>query len=172
MDLFWSGRRTSASILYLANRYFARAVIHDRGAISTLCPSYPSILLVLNAVDLGLSLMAKFSKYDLDNTSLTVFAAPITAVLVSHFLLDLQGANRRQMKLGTEDAVQLSSVVQDDEDRPLSFAEEVSSFGSIVLTSEDATEELAASTEPDRPEDAPVAGHATDEAPDSPLTDG
>ncbi|KAI0704458.1 hypothetical protein C8T65DRAFT_653590 [Cerioporus squamosus] len=104
-----------------------------------------TILLVLNALDLRLSLAAIFDKHDRDNTSLTVFASPITAILVSHFLLDLQEANQRSLKLGTEDISSPDLHHHNEQHPALSLAQEleVSPFGAIISTLDDATGELA-----------------------------
>ncbi|RPD53384.1 hypothetical protein L227DRAFT_617052 [Lentinus tigrinus ALCF2SS1-6] len=108
---------------------------------------YFLILLVLNVVDLSLSLTTIFNKHDPDNASLTVFAAPVTAVLTSRFLLDLQEAERRQMRLSPEDAKRLSPEVHSHEDRSLFSSEEVATFGTIIFASDDDAEEYAGAEE-------------------------
>ena len=73
----------------------------------------------------------------------------VTTILTSRFLLDLQEANRRCVRMvPAGDAGRLSPDVYDNDDRPLSFSEEVASFGTIIFATDDETAELSGAEEP------------------------
>ncbi|RPD57188.1 hypothetical protein L226DRAFT_614396 [Lentinus tigrinus ALCF2SS1-7] len=68
---------------------------------------YFIVLLVLNLLHLVLSATSLVSN-NTDGSLMTIFTAPITAILISHFLLDLQEANRTDVRMDAGNPLQFS----------------------------------------------------------------
>ncbi|KAM5536576.1 hypothetical protein V8D89_009671 [Ganoderma adspersum] len=96
--LTWAtlGRRDAASKFNLNSRWSLSTIMFRDG----------TVLLSLNVLHLAFTLSTTFGHL-ISNISL--FEDEITAVLVSRFLLDLQTANQRSLKLGSSDPLHLST---------------------------------------------------------------
>ncbi|TFK80365.1 hypothetical protein K466DRAFT_559142 [Polyporus arcularius HHB13444] len=91
--------------------------------------SYFSILTILNVLHLAFS-VADVARDGASSMSyITLVIDPLLAVLVCRFLLDLQDASRRNIKLGTDDALHCSTL---DEQASLSFARVLGSGATII----------------------------------------
>ncbi|KAI1791857.1 hypothetical protein LXA43DRAFT_381020 [Ganoderma leucocontextum] len=86
---------------------------------------YFLVLLSLNVLHLAFTLSATFGHLI---SNIAIFEDQITAVLVSRFLLDLQTANQRSLKLSTNDPLHLSTGTFDG-GGSVAFARVVGSLG-------------------------------------------
>ncbi|PIL24627.1 hypothetical protein GSI_12511 [Ganoderma sinense ZZ0214-1] len=92
---------------------------------------YFGSLLILNALHLTFTLVAIDLAFE--NVSyMTMFTEPVTAVLVSRFLLDLQAANRKTLRLDSQDLSQ-EETSQGVPTGSLIFNRVVGSLGSSIL---------------------------------------
>ncbi|KAI0711168.1 hypothetical protein C8T65DRAFT_185592 [Cerioporus squamosus] len=105
--------------LSFTGRTFAGVLLRDGIA-------YFLVLLTMNVLHMAFSLRSILTNADI--SEITVFTEPVTAVLVSRFLIDLQEANRKAVHQ-TSFANPDSSLTDDD---PLHFANFVNSFGASI----------------------------------------
>ncbi|KAI0705759.1 hypothetical protein C8T65DRAFT_740799 [Cerioporus squamosus] len=96
---------------------------------------YFMVLFVLNALHLSFTLTSIFGIDEPSN--ITLFTDPLTSVLTWHFLLDLQEANQRDLKLDSDDPLHISMSNADS----LNFARVMGSIGSIVVPGADDLED-------------------------------
>ncbi|PIL24638.1 hypothetical protein GSI_12522 [Ganoderma sinense ZZ0214-1] len=87
---------------------------------------YFLVLLSLNVLHLAFTLSATFGHLI---SNISIFEDQITAVLVSRFLLDLQTANQRSVKLNSNDPLHLSTGSFNDGGGSVAFARIVGSLG-------------------------------------------
>ncbi|TFK94810.1 hypothetical protein K466DRAFT_475515 [Polyporus arcularius HHB13444] len=71
------------------------------------------ILFILNVLHLGLSLTALAGTSNSGASVVTVFTAPITSILISRFLLELQEANQTDVRLDPGDPLHSSRHIYD-----------------------------------------------------------
>ncbi|KAH9917375.1 uncharacterized protein BXZ73DRAFT_105537 [Epithele typhae] len=97
---------------------------------------YFLVLSILNALQLVLSFTSIF--FDGDSSAVTLICQPLTAILVSRFLLDLQNCQKRRTKLGGTAALGSTSSTNDMSSTrgSLSFARFVGSIGESLEESE------------------------------------
>ncbi|RDX50370.1 hypothetical protein OH76DRAFT_1402842 [Lentinus brumalis] len=116
---------------------------------------YFAVLFVLNSLHLALTMISFVRAYS-PTSYITIFTEPITAVLISRFLLDLQAANRKTVIMDSEDPLYISTVSFAD---TLSFARVVGSLGESMVAgeagrrSDDYTTGQSGDSEPTRVED-------------------
>ncbi|KAI0630663.1 hypothetical protein C8Q77DRAFT_1160216 [Trametes polyzona] len=89
---------------------------------------YFIVLLILNALHLTLTLVSFVIPFD-PSSQVTTLTEPVTAVLVSRFLLDLQTANRKTMRLDSQDTIFATTSALGG---TLDFARVVGSLGSSL----------------------------------------
>ncbi|KAI0738482.1 hypothetical protein C8Q80DRAFT_1347730 [Daedaleopsis nitida] len=70
---------------------------------------YFIVLLVLNVLHLTFSLQTTFGSLDGGGSNIVIFTDPCTAVLVNRFLLHLQEAGSRTLRVNTEDPLHMES---------------------------------------------------------------
>ncbi|TFK84135.1 hypothetical protein K466DRAFT_589157 [Polyporus arcularius HHB13444] len=94
---------------------------------------YFFVLMTLNVLHMAFTLSTVFS----DTLSLiSLFSNQVEAVLVSHFLLDLQAANRRTLKLSRDDPLNFTTTWTDSGGNgSLNFARVIGSLGSSIAPS-------------------------------------
>ncbi|TFK87320.1 hypothetical protein K466DRAFT_565440 [Polyporus arcularius HHB13444] len=93
---------------------------------------YFAVLFVLNSLHLAFTLISFVRAYS-PTSYLTIFTEPITAVLVSRFLLDLQAASRKTVRMDPEDPLYISTVSLAD---TLTFARVIGSLGESIVAGE------------------------------------
>ncbi|PIL29122.1 hypothetical protein GSI_09170 [Ganoderma sinense ZZ0214-1] len=80
---------------------------------------------------LDASLATSSSLHFLEN--MTSFVQPLTSILIAHFLLDLQEASRRTLKLNSDDPLYSeASLGSSDRQSSLNFARVVGSLGAVI----------------------------------------
>ncbi|RPD81464.1 hypothetical protein L226DRAFT_608689 [Lentinus tigrinus ALCF2SS1-7] len=104
---------------------------------------YFVILFILNVLHLSFTLTSIFGIDEPSN--ITLFTDPVTSILTWHFLLDLQEANQRDLKLDSEDPMHTSMSITGS----LNFARVMGSIGSIVVPgADDLDDDLRSADEP------------------------
>ncbi|RPD55606.1 hypothetical protein L227DRAFT_615235 [Lentinus tigrinus ALCF2SS1-6] len=91
---------------------------------------YFVVLFVLNVLHMTFTLTSIFG---LGKSLIAVFTDPITTILISRFLLDLQHANRQDVQLGSDDHIQQTSTPQGS----LAFARTLGSINSTITSGAD-----------------------------------
>ncbi|OJT13492.1 hypothetical protein TRAPUB_9957 [Trametes pubescens] len=127
-----------ADILVIAVTWFTmrRRVLRDESGIrspitlSTILlrdgTIYFIVLLILNILHLTLTMISLVIPFD-PSSQVTTVTEPVTAVLVSRFLIDLQTASRKTLRLDSQDSMYLGSTAFGV--GTLSFARVVGSLG-------------------------------------------
>ncbi|KAL1940881.1 hypothetical protein VTO73DRAFT_7922 [Trametes versicolor] len=90
---------------------------------------YFIILLILNVLHLTLTMISLVIPFD-PSSQVTTVTEPVTAVLVSRFLIDLQTASRKTLRLDSQDSMYIDSTAFGV--GTLSFARVVGSLGSSL----------------------------------------
>ncbi|KAJ8453855.1 hypothetical protein ONZ51_g13365 [Trametes cubensis] len=86
---------------------------------------YFVVLVILNVLHLTFTMLSFVIPFD-PSSQVTTFTEPVTAVLVSRFLLDLQSTNRKSLRLDPSDSMHFDTSFGGT----LSFARVVGSIGS------------------------------------------
>ncbi|RPD59067.1 hypothetical protein L227DRAFT_628864 [Lentinus tigrinus ALCF2SS1-6] len=127
-DLRQSKRVSLSDILFRGGTiYFA--YVHSIAARSSMQPlnrGIISVLFILNVLHLILSATAVAIAGSGQQSEVTTFTGPITAILISHFLLELQEANQTVIRIDPDDPLRFS---RDPYDYTPSF---ISSLGAVV----------------------------------------
>ncbi|RPD65617.1 hypothetical protein L226DRAFT_567174 [Lentinus tigrinus ALCF2SS1-7] len=106
------------------------------------------VLLVMNVLHMAFSLRSIISNADI--SEITIFTEPITAILVSRFLIDLQEANKKALDQTSSDDSNATSTVRADDS--LHFANFVNSFGASIAVPGAEEEYYLEEAEADKPE--------------------
>ncbi|KAI1782837.1 hypothetical protein LXA43DRAFT_1068242 [Ganoderma leucocontextum] len=94
--------------------------------------SAKSVLLVVNTLDLLFSVLPAFNVAVNVNFMLQLIQ-PLTSILISHFLLDLQEAYRRTLRLNSDDPLYTEASIGGDQQLgSLNFAHVVGSLGAVI----------------------------------------
>ncbi|KAI0730752.1 hypothetical protein C8Q76DRAFT_337900 [Earliella scabrosa] len=148
------------------NRWSLSAIILRDGTI------YFLVLLVMNVLHLALSLLAIAG--DEETSSIIIFTYPMTTILVSHFLLQLQEANHRSLKVDSDNTLHMS---QSTGGGASSFPRIVGSIDSMINVGSDADgdrdkdetlnqqDEPQPQTDEERPRDEPKIQETRSESP-------
>ncbi|KAI1782497.1 hypothetical protein LXA43DRAFT_1103933 [Ganoderma leucocontextum] len=93
---------------------------------------YFVVLLVVNTLDLLFSVLPAFNVAVNVNFMLQLIQ-PLTSILISHFLLDLQEAYRRTLRLNSDDPLYTEASIGGDQQLgSLNFAHVVGSLGAVI----------------------------------------
>ncbi|RPD81463.1 hypothetical protein L226DRAFT_608688 [Lentinus tigrinus ALCF2SS1-7] len=119
---------------------------------------YFVILFILNVLHLSFTLTSIFGIDEPSN--ITLFTDPVTSILTWHFLLDLQEANQRDLKLDSEDPMHTSMSITGS----LNFARVMGSIGSIVVPgADDLDDDLRSADEPSNAPDGDMVSTQPEE---------
>ncbi|KAM5530950.1 hypothetical protein V8D89_015395 [Ganoderma adspersum] len=111
LKLFGTSRLTGASVLYIANFVFPLIIslvtmiiglsrMSDKSSSLLERTMYLASLFVLNALDLAVNLVANTEAED--SSYITAFYEPLTAVLLSRVLINLQAAHQKAQTLDSK----------------------------------------------------------------------
>ncbi|KAM5532981.1 hypothetical protein V8D89_013323 [Ganoderma adspersum] len=90
-----------------------------------------SVLFIVNTLDLLFSILPAFNIAVQTNLMLQLIQ-PLTSILISHFLLDLQEAYRRTLRLDPDDPLYTEASGGGDQQGSLNFAHVVGSLGAVM----------------------------------------
>ncbi|KAM5532980.1 hypothetical protein V8D89_013322 [Ganoderma adspersum] len=119
-DLSQIQRKSLVDVIYRDGLvYFVVLFILDMASILV------SVLPVLDV-----TLATSSSLHFLEN--MTSFVQPLTSILIAHFLLDLQEASRRTLKLNSDDPLYSETSTGGGQQSSLNFARVVGSLGAVI----------------------------------------